>query len=323
MKNLLSLFIFHLSFYIFYSAAAQTRHTYHRNLMGSEFNLIFYAPNDSLANIASDSVFRRIEYLNQTLSDYLDGSEANRLSATAGSGNWVRVSKELFDILEKSVAVSKKTSGALDVSVGTITQLWRRAIRRNYFPQKQEIQLALQTVGYRSVKFNRKTQSILLLKKGTYLDFGAVGKGYAADEVLRVLKHFGITQALLDAGGDLAIGDAPSNQAQGWAIEVSTGKDDSTKTTLFLKNCGVATSGKTYRYIEHEGKRYSHIVSPQTGVGLLTHIRTTVIAPTGLLADALATAFSVLGIEKSKSTIAQFPKAKVWILEQERAWKNW
>lgn len=292
------------------------RYAYARNAMGSEFNLVFYAPSDSLAKVASDSAFAHIQYLNSHLSDYLDGSEVNRLSETAGTGQRFYTSPILFDILEKSQLLSAKTNGAFDVTVGPIVQLWRRAIRRNYFPDKLQLKEAHDAVGYRLVQLRPADRSVVLKRKKMRIDFGAIGKGYAADEVLKVLKSFGINRAFLDAGGDLAIGDAPPEK-EGWKIEVSSGGGDTTAIhVLTLKNCGVATSGSTYRHFDYKGVRYSHIVSPYTGVGLTTHTRTTVIAPNGTDADALATAFSVLGIKKSKKVARRLKGIEVWLLEQ-------
>ena len=292
------------------------RFAYARNAMGSEFNLVFYAPNDSLAKVASDSAFARIQLLNKLLSDYLDGSEVNRLSETAGTGQRFYASAILFDILEKSKHLSAKTNGAFDITVGPIVQLWRRAIRRNYFPDKPQLKEARDAVGYRLVQLRGEDRSVVLKRKKMRIDFGAIGKGYAADEVLNVLKSFGINRAFLDAGGDLAIGDAPPDK-DGWNIEVSSGGGDTTAThVLTLKNCGVATSGSTYRHFDYKGVRYSHIVNPYTGVGLTTHTRTTVIAPNGTDADALATAFSVLGIKKSKKVARRIKGIEVWLLEQ-------
>lgn len=292
------------------------RYAYARNAMGSEFNLVFYAPSDSLAKVASDSAFARIQLLNNLLSDYLDGSEVNRLSEAAGTGQRFYASAILFDILEKSKHLSVKTNGAFDVTVGPIVQLWRRAIRRNYFPDKSQLKEARDAVGYRFVQLRGEDRSVVLKRKKMRIDFGAIGKGYAADDVLKVLKSFGIDRAFLDAGGDLAIGDAPP-QKEGWSIEVSSGGGDTTAThILTLKNCGVATSGSTYRHFDYKGVRYSHIVSPYTGVGLTTHTRTTVITQNGTDADALATAFSVLGIEKGKKVAKRLKGVEVWLLEQ-------
>lgn len=282
--------------------------------MGSPFRLVFYAGNDSLARKAADSTFARIEMLNGVMSDYKDGSEINRLSAQAGNGKWISVSPELLDILRQSQQISQQTNGYFDVTVGPAVQLWRRSLRRNLFPDKSELKEARRRVGYSYLLLDVKEQSVRLTKAGMRLDVGGIGKGYAADAAIRVLRSFGITSAMVDAGGDLTL-SAPPPGTEGWKIEVDSGTNRDSTMTLLLSNAGVATSGANYRYLEHNGKKYSHIVNPKTGIGLTSHIRTTVIAPTGTLADALATAFSVAGIKKGKKILKKFPGTKVWLLE--------
>ncbi len=301
------------------------RYEYARGLMGSQFRLILYAPDSATAHRAANRAFARIEELNEIMSDYRDGSEINRLSAGSGSGEWVTVSPELFDILSVSKDISQRTGGAFDVTVGPVVQLWRRAMRRSYFPEKEDIRQARRSVGYRYIKVDAQERKVLLERKAMRLDVGGIGKGYAADEAVRVLRELGIHSVLVDAGGDLTLGDAPPGQ-KGWRVEVSSGTTADSVQTLELANAGVATSGASYRYLEHQGKRYSHIVDPRTGVGLLHHVRTTVIAPNGTLADALATALSVAGTSRGKRLLKRFPNVQVWLLETKgdriRSWNT-
>ncbi len=305
--------------------------------MGSPFRLVYYADDDSLAAEAARYAFARLDTLNEIMSDYRDGSEINRLSATSGSGAWIRVSDALFDILALSKRISRRTNGAFDVTVGPAVQLWRRAMRRNTFPTDKEIAGAQRAVGYRFVKLCRRNQSVRLTRPNMRLDLGGIGKGYAAEVALKVLREFGIKSSMLDAGGDLTLGDPPPGKS-GWDVEINSGDlrsgiprsgvpiTDSLATIVSLTKAGIATSGATYRYLEHEGVRYSHIVNPKTGVGLRFHVRTTVVALNGTLADALATALSVAGIKKGKKIIRRFPGVKVWLIEtkagEKLEWKN-
>lgn len=280
--------------------------------MGSPFKIIVYAPDDSIANKAAQSAFRRIEDLNASLSDYRDDSEINAVSAQSGSDQWIPVSKDLFNILFISDAVSRKTGGAFDATLGPIVQEWRRATRKGYFPDSALIKDALSKTGYQKIRFDAARQSIMLPDKGMRLDIGGLGKGYAADEAVKVLKSYGIRSAMIDAGGKLALMDAPPGE-KGWKIVISSGRDSIE--TIEYANVGMATSGPTHRFLEYHGKRYSHIVDPKTGIGLLHHVRTTVISPTSVEADALATAFSVSGIKEGKKYIRHFPDNKVWLVE--------
>jgi thiamine biosynthesis lipoprotein len=292
--------------------AQEKRYSFEKGLMGSPFRIIIYADNDSIANKAAQSAFKRIEDLNASLSDYRDDSEINAVSAQSGTGKWIHVSKDLFDILYISDDISKKTNGAFDATLGPIVQEWRRATRKGYFPDLALIKDALSKTGYQKVKFNASTQSIQLPVKRMRLDIGGLGKGYAADEAVKVLRSFGIKSAMIDAGGKLALMDPPPGE-KGWKIVISSGRDSIE--TIEYSNVGIATSGPTYRYLDYKGKRYSHIVDPKTGIGLLYHVRTTVISPTSVEADALATAFSVSGIKEGKKYIRRFPNNKVWLVE--------
>jgi thiamine biosynthesis lipoprotein len=303
--------------------AQEKRYTFEKGLMGSPFKLIIYAPDDSVANMAARSAFKRIEDLNAALSDYRDDSEINRVSAQSGSEAWIPVSKDLYDILFVSDAVSRKTKGAFDATLGPIVQEWRRATRKGYLPDKSVIKNALSKTGYRKIEFDSTAESIRLKVKGMRLDIGGLGKGYAADEAVKVLKRYGITSAMIDAGGKLALMNPPPGE-KGWKIVISSGKDSIR--TIEYANVGIATSGPTYRYLEYNGKRYSHIVDPKTGVGLQFHLRTTVISPDATEADALATAFSVSGIRTGKKYLKHFPDNKVWLVEmkndRERSWNT-
>ncbi|WP_353718070.1 FAD:protein FMN transferase [Dyadobacter sp. 676] len=294
--------------------AQRMRYTFEKGLMGSPFKLVFYAQSDSIARVAANNAFKRVEELNEIMSDYRDGSEINRLSATSGSGKWVPVSKDLFDILAISQDISAKTRGAFDATLGPVVQMWRRATRKGIFPPGDEIRDALGRTGYAKMKMDAKTRSVMLVQKGMRLDIGGLGKGYAAEEAIKELKKLGITSAMMDAGGKIVLTGPPPG-ARGWNINVSNGSDS--LKALQLSNVALATSGPTYRYMEHNGVRYSHIVDPKTGIGLLFHVRTTVISPDGTVADALATAFSVAGIEKSKKYLRKFKGSKVWLVEKQ------
>jgi thiamine biosynthesis lipoprotein len=294
--------------------AKEGKYEFVKPLMGSSFRLVFYAANDSTARAAAESVFSHLDYLNEVMSDYLDGSETNRLSAQAGQGRWVKTSELLHAVLDSAQILSEKTGGAFDVTIGSSVQVWRKASRLNRFPTRREVKVGLRKCGYEYLDIDRRHHLVRLEKKGMRLDFGGIGKGYAADQGVRVLASLGIRSAMVDAGGDLALGDPPPGQ-RGWKISISSGPSAANEEVITIANCGVATSGATYRYLEYKGKKYSHILNPKTGVGLLNSVRATVVAPSATQADALATAVSVSGLVKSRQIQKAFPRTKFWILE--------
>lgn len=288
--------------------------------MGTVFRLVLYAGSETQAQAAADRAFALVDSLNASMSDYLPESELNLLCATAGSGASVPVSDDLWAILKLADRYSRKTKGAFDVTIGPVTRLWRRARNLKELPDSGRVEAARILVGYESLKF-KKGQKIELKKAGMRLDLGGIAQGYAADRCLELLRKNGIRKAMVDAGGDLALGDAPPGE-RGWSIalpdhgfELTSRQAGKMPQTLRLANCGITTSGASYRFLEVEGKRYSHLVDPRTGWGLTHHTLVTVQAPNATSADAWATALSVLG-ESGWDALPQKPKkTKVWLTE--------
>jgi thiamine biosynthesis lipoprotein len=183
-------------------------------------------------------------------------------------------------------------------------------------PDTAHIREARELVGFQNLILLRD-QKISLLKAGMRLDLGGIAQGYAADRCLKILRQNGIHKALADAGGDIALGDAPPGTT-GWKIELpeqNASEAHPAPKVLFLSNCGITTSGASYRYLEVEGKRYSHIVDPRNGWGMTHRVLVTVQAPDATKADAWATAISVLG-DAGWNKLNHKPKhLKVWLSE--------
>jgi len=289
------------------------RYTFTHPQMGTIFRLVFYTDQDSVAAAAvAARVFGRVDTLNAIFSDYLPESELNRLSDRAGNPEPVPVSAELEDILRHARRYSKATDGAFDATVGALTRLWRRAFHFQEMPDSARIAAARSTVDWRNIRF-RGPGCAQLARRGTRLDLGGIAAGYAADECLRLLRTAGIHRALVDAGGDIALGDAPPGAA-GWRIEKPT-LDPNVPETLFLSNCGITTSGATYKYLEINGVRHSHIIDPKTGLGLTHRVLVTVQAPNATQADAWATAISVGGMAGWEKWKKWGRGLKVWLVE--------
>ncbi len=274
--------------------------------MGTSFRLVFYAKDSTIAHYAADKAFTRITYLNQLLSDYLEDSEISRLSATAGNGHIVSISDELWQVLHFSQMVSEASGGAFDVSIGALSKLWRKAFRQDIFPDEMAIEQAKATVSYHDIVLYPTTQSVELARKGMRLDVGGIAKGYAVDEAMKVLVQQGITHALVDGGGDLNLKNDPTI-AQTWKIAIQNGK------VYDLANCAIATSGNQYKFLENNGKRYSHLIDPRTGMGVTHQHQVTIIADNCMKADALASACSILSKAKAKQ-LARKMDAKLYIL---------
>jgi FAD:protein FMN transferase len=283
--------------------------------MGVPFRIVVYATDQSAANKALDAAYKRIKELNDIYSDYDPNSELSRLSRSSGQRSSVSVSHELIEILHISDKISQLSNGAFDVSVGPYVRLWRRARRQRQLPDPDRIEAARKSVGHQFIVVDDKRQTIQLLRENMRLDLGGIAKGYAADEAMKVLQEHGINSALIDASGDLLVSEPPPGQSA-WTIGIAALKTPEGEPTEYLKvsNIAIATSGDAYQFIEIEGVRYSHIVNPKTGMGLTTHSSVTVVAPTATLADAWASAVSVMGPKAGLPVIASQPKISALIL---------
>lgn len=276
--------------------------------MGVQSRIVLYAPSGKMAEAAAKAAFARIDQLEQIMSDYRADSEINRLSGSAG-GRPVRVSEDLYEVLSRSEELARKSSGAFDVTAAPVIQLWRKARTGHALPSEADLKNALQLVGWRMLKLDRKARSAQLLKKGMRLDLGGIGKGYACDAALSSLRSCGVTRALVEMGGDMALGEAPPG-AKGWRIEIA--HSDRAHRTVTLSRCGVSSSGDTEQFVEIGGTRYSHIVDPRTGVGLTSRVAVTVIAPNATTSDGLSTALCVLDPDEGMKLLRELGGVKAY-----------
>ena len=274
--------------------------------MGLPFRIVLYAGTESMARSASDAAFARIAELNAVFSDYDSDSELSRLSQTSGNHQAVPVSRELWEVLRESQRLAEESEGAFDITVGPIVNLWRKARREKRLPRGDLFEDARSRVGYRHIVLNRKARTVELTAPNMRLDLGAIAKGYAIDEAVRVLRAQGVSRALVSGGGDMAAGSPPPER-NGWRIEIAPLDVSNAPSARFvlLAHRGLATSGDVFQRLDLEGKRYSHIVDPRTGLGLTDHSLVTVIAADCTTADSLATAISVLGPVKGMALLAR------------------
>jgi thiamine biosynthesis lipoprotein len=299
------------------SPTAPQRHEFTEPEMGVPFRIVLYAANAQEAQAAAQAAFNRIAQLNQILSDYETDSELNELSRTAGQGQAVPVSDDLWRVLAQAQHFAEQSHGAFDITVGPAVVLWRRARRLQRLPEPERLAEALKAVGYTKIRLNPADRTVELLAPRMKLDLGGIAKGYALDEALKVLQARGISRALVTGGGDMVMSDPPPGQV-GWRIEIAPldVPQAPPKRYIRLARAGLATSGDVFQRLEIDGRRYSHIVDPRTGVGLTDHSLVTVIAPDGMTADALATTVSVLGPEEGLKFAEQTPGAEVYLVRR-------
>jgi thiamine biosynthesis lipoprotein len=288
------------------SLFAAERFVFEKAEMGVPFRVTLFASDEVSARKATDAAFERVEALNAIFSDYDSDSELSKVSDSSGRGRPVSVSEDLWRVLEFAQGVAERSGGAFDLTLGPVINLWRNARRKKELPKPDKLAEALSRAGYFAVHLNTGARTVELLKPRMRLDAGGIAKGYAVQAALDVLREYGFAQALVSAGGDLALGDPPAG-TEGWRVEMVGLDAGNAPAARFIQlaNCCVSTSGDLYQRLEIDGKRFSHIVDPKTGVGLTDHSLVTVIARTGMEADALSKVVAVLGPEAGIALIEE------------------
>ena len=300
------------------SAQSLERFTFAEPHLGTIVNLTLYAPEETVANEAAKAAFTRIKELDGIFSDYKPDSEAMRLCATAGTGQPVKVSPELFLVLQQAVKISEQTDGAFDVTVGPLVQLWRRARKQKVLPQPDEITAARELVGWKRILLDESNKTVELTRPGMRLDFGGIAKGFIAQDVSRLLRERKLNRSLVAVAGDIVAGDPPP-MTDGWKVGVAPLENPNSPPSrlLLLQNLAISTSGDAFQFVEIGGIRYSHIVDPMTGIGLTQRRSCTVVSRDGALADGLATAICVMGSERGLKLIEETDDASALIVQAE------
>jgi len=270
--------------------------------MGVRVRVVVYA-DQATAVRSTRAAFTRIAELDAVLSDYRLDSEISRLADRAGER--VRVTDDLFAVMTQALSLARESGGAFDPTVGPLTQLWRSARAAGEPPPADRLARALALVGWENVSLDSTARTIRLAEPGMRLDLGGIAKGYVLDRAIGVLRQAGVTRALVEAGGDIVVGDPPPGRT-GWHIEIPGAAGEVARRATALAHAAVATSGDSEQFVEIDGVRYSHVVDPRTGLALTNGLSATVIAHHGAVADALATTATILGREAGLALIERF-----------------
>ncbi len=281
------------------------RFTFESEHMGTTFRIVAYGADRDAVSVASEAAFAKVAYLDSLFSDYRADSEIARLSSAA-AGVWEPVAPDTRSILERAREWSSRTDGAFDVTVGPVSRLWRWSARRGALPQPERLARAQSSVGWRGLDVAGDENSVRFLRSDMALDLGGIAKGYAADVALGVMDEYGFGVAFVDAGGDIAAGHAPPGQA-GWKIAMPNGE------AAVLAEAAIATSGDAERHLDIAGVRYSHIVDPASGLGVVDAPTVTVIARDATTADALASSLSVMTPDKGRALMRDLEDVWAWV----------
>jgi len=268
-----------------------------RPAMGTTAEIYLYAANEERASEFFEAAFGEIERVEAALSTYRPASEVSRINREAGNG-LVTTDPEVFELLQRALALSEKSGGAFDITVGPLVKAWGFFRETGHIPSQEELSDARTRTGWTHVALNPPTRGVRFLTSGLELDLGGIGKGWALDCAARTLRRLGVDAALLGLGQSsyVAVGAPPGSE--GWAITVpDPASPGQALSTVHLQDRSLSTSGSTEKYFEQDGQRFSHIIDPRTGRPVTEMMQVTVMASTATETDALATALFVLGPE--------------------------
>lgn len=284
-------------------------------LMGSRFDITVVADDKPTATIYIQDAINEIKRIENLISSWDPNSQTSEINRNAGI-RAVNVDRELFDLIARSLSISKITDGAFDISYASMDKVWFFDGSMTEMPSKATIANSVSKVGFNNIVLDGQTNSVFLKLEGMKIGFGAIGKGYAADKAKELLIKKGVVAGIINASGDMNTWGFQPNGGE-WKIAITNPFDKNKSYGLFPLNKGaVVTSGNYEKFIEFNGKRFSHIINPKTGYPATGIVSVTVFAPKAELADALATSVFVMGIEVGLHVINQLSNIECIIVEE-------
>ena len=263
--------------------------------MGSTYSVVLYDEDRNKMESAAEDAFEEARRLDALLSNYRPESEWSKVNGYAAE-HPVAVSKELFDLLAACAEYSRASEGAFDITVGPLMQIWGFYKGTGHLPQAGEVNRVLKQIGYRNLILDASNHTVAFANRGVNIDPGGVGKGYAVDRMVEVLKKDGIRTALVSGGGSSIYGlGAPPDEA-GWKIYIKNPLNEFQHVAeVMLKNESLSTSGSYEKFFVAEGRTWSHIMDPRTGFPAQGTLSVSVVAPRTLDSEVWAKPYFING----------------------------
>lgn len=296
-------------------ATQQTLHRRVLRLMGNRFEISVVSDDEQwAANVVESAIFE-IRKIEQLLTTFNQSSQTSEINAHAGIKP-VKIDKEVFNLIYRSIRISELTQGAFDITYGSIDKrLWNFDNTMTSLPDKETAKKMVRLINYKNIVLDKKAETVFLKEKGMRIGFGGIGKGYAADRARLILEQNGVAGGVVNAAGDLTTwGTQPNGKP--WTVGIA---DPNAAQHPFsyadISNMAVATSGNYEKYVTIDGKKYSHTIDPKTGLPVSGIKSVTIICSNAELADALATPVTVMGIKAGLALINQMKNIACIIID--------
>ena len=288
-----------------------------QKLMGNAFEITVVSDDEKSAYDHIDAAIAEIRRIEKMLTTFSDDSQTNLINRNAGI-KAVKVDREIFDLIERSLRISRITDGYFDISYGGIDKsFWNFDREMKELPNPEKIKDHLKLVNYQNIILDGDNQTVFLREKGMRIGFGGIGKGYAAEMAKRILQERNVHSGIVNASGDLTTW---GNQADGKPWTVGIADPDNAKQPFSYMNItdmAVATSGNYEKFVVINGKKYSHTINPKTGMPVSGVKSVTVFCPNAEIADAMATPVSIMGIDAALGVINQINHLECIIIDDE------
>jgi thiamine biosynthesis lipoprotein len=300
MKKIVTLFFFTITLVSF----GQIIHKKKLSMLGSPFEMTVVSNDTLQGNYFVDLAVAEVKRIENLISDWIPSSQISNVNQNAGIKP-VKVDKEVYDLVQRSIKVSEITSGAFDISYASMDKIWKFDGSMKAMPTEEVIKKSVSKIGYKNIILDPKKQTIFLKNEGMKLGLGGIGQGYIADKVKELLFSKGCTSGIVNVSGDIkAWGKQPDGKF--WTVGiVNPINKNKIFATFPIENSAVETSGSYEKYVVFNGIRYSHIIDPRTGYPATGAVSVSVFAKQTEIADALATGIFVLGVEVGLDLVNQ------------------
>lgn len=277
---------------------------------------------DHASEALFDKIFDRLREIEEKMTINKEDSEVLKVNKNAGI-DFVKVSEDTFHVIQKGKIFSELSRGRFDISIGPLVKLWNIGTEEARVPSQEEIDQKKQLIDYRDVLLNESEKSVMLKRKGMILDLGGIAKGFAADEIVKIFKENHVERGLINVGGNVfAYGSRPDGADWKIGIRNPFSSEQDYIGIVSVSDKTVVTSGVYERYFEEGGKRYHHILDPETGYPVENNlVSVTIVGERSIDADALSTAVFSLGLEEGMKFIQETENTEaIWITKDNQVY---
>lgn len=289
--------------------------------MGTTYTIKLNIPETKIDRpTISTEINHRLDKINLQMSTYIETSNLS-LFNQSNTQDWKEIPPEFYTVIEEALRINKLSYGAFDITIGPVVNLWGFGPKAQIeiVPDESIIKEALNSIGSQYIHLRKQPYAIKKDKPNLYIDLSAIAKGYAVDLIANYLNELNIYNYMVEIGGEIKTrGINPDNRTWQIGIEKPLNDQRSVQTVITLDNTAMATSGDYRNYFEENGTRYSHTIDPTTGKPITHKLASvTVLHPSTMTSDALATALLVLGPERGLELALRENLAAMFIVRDE------